>query len=259
MQHKVNINNTSIHPNKTGFYISIVSCILLLGVAIQSNAQDLIIKTDSSKIFCKVTRYDKQNIYYVRFNIDREESVRLKEVLKCTASDGSMIYQDRSLGPWEPSKPIVDSLNPSDEYHVSIQTLQDSIIRLNTLLQENNRSKSDSIFYRKKICLYHGARIGIKEMMGLMQKDPEATEEIDMAYRKHKMANAIMLCGSMAIIGATCLASTARGPALYGTLGGLFLYFASLPFSSSAIRHLHRAVTLYNTDIANTARNTWYR
>ena len=87
---------------------------LCIGCSYAIPAQDLIIKTDQSKIFCEITKIDSTVIYYKPSNSGHPHEINIlkADVLKCYTYAGGLVFDNHNALSIAPSERYKDSVSP---------------------------------------------------------------------------------------------------------------------------------------------------
>ena len=200
----------------------IYACFLFLFISLIGAAQDIIIRQDSTKIFCKITGEDSLHIFY-RNNKDKkriETSIVKSEIL--SHSYGGPIPAEV---PEEPDKPKIVS-----RYADYTAVKGDSIY-----MNENRQFE------------FKGSVIGVYEVADIMKHDTLAHKEIMKAAALHNTGIGIAVIGSSIIQGVSTATGSMVVPALLIDAAVLTATMASLiPLKVCWRKHLKIAIKLFN-------------
>jgi len=203
-----------------------LSCFFIL-VSLLSYSQDLIIKRDSSKIFCEIIKEDSASIYYKQVKGDAvfKLSINKSEVLK---------------------------------YYNSKAMVQSQIRKADSIAKANPEPafKNDSIFYSgKKTFIYHDKKYGSFGVRKLMKDGTEAHQEMNKAIVSGGFW-VFFSAASAPILGAFAADAIVEGNPRWTVLGvGIGFTGLSFAFKYFYQKHADKAVSLYNSKlkIAGTA------
>jgi len=205
----------------------IVSVFLLVFQITPVNSQDLIIRQDSSKIFCKIIKEDSTTIYYKdnRKSNSLLASIAKSEVLKC--------YNHSILK------------NKSNVHKGSIYYSNYSLKKGDTLVLEKNNE-----------VMFKGRFLAEHQILGLMSHDTAAYEELNksLIYQAQLLnytdiriggdgtfLNDLFNCNNAIIIAGVIVITTATLGTIYGIKG---LRYA-VKYNKYQ-KHLYNAVSLFN-------------
>jgi hypothetical protein len=221
-----------------------VIVLISLFVSTSSFAQDLIVKQDNSKVFCKVISQDSTAIYYKqdKDNINTELSINKKDVFRCFTKANGMIFENKILSPVAKVEVKKDSILTIKKDSVN----QANIIKLK---RDSVLSLNDSILIKKGIYLYHGYPIGRKGILKLMQRNTEAHDEMETAIGESYFGTITAIVGGN-VAGAGFANLILGKPHAIAELGiGIGLGLLFIPIKFSYHKMVRKAVKLYNTKV----------
>jgi hypothetical protein len=194
---------------------------LFVLISFLSYSQDLIVKRDSSNIFCEIIKEDSSSIYYKQVKGDAvlNLSINKSNVLKCYNSKAMLQNQIR----------MADSIAKAKSMPVF---------------------KTDSLFYdEKKKFTYHNMHFGNHKALILLEDNAEAHTEMKEAINSN-LGN---------IFSTTISISSLVGFAVYTAIenkpiwavGGVGVGFSVISFACGYFYHKHcyKAVSIYNSKL----------
>jgi hypothetical protein len=198
----------------------VLSCFFILDSQL-SFSQDLIIKLDSSKIFCEITQEDSATIYYKALKGDAlfKLSINKSEVLK---------------------------------YYNSKAIVQSQIRKADSIAKANPKPafKSDSIFFKERVKFtYHNQRYGNHSILKIIKNNPESLAEMKKAIRNNlfNIFSTTVAITSLASFAADAIAEGKPQWALVGA--GIGFYALSFAFNYFYHKHTYKAVSIYNSKL----------
>jgi len=257
---------------------------LFVLVSVLSYSQDVIIKQDSTKIFCRIIKQDSLSIYYA---LDKDKSsielsINKTYVLKCYTNTSGLIFESNSIDPISIAKPKKESSQVKNDFIIKTNntkifckiTKEDSgliyyiakgnveliinksevykyynsavgVMKMGSVFQ--SQTKSDSIILINKTYFYQGNLVTRRNILKLMEKNKEASQEMEKAANSYGYGR---LIGSIAgvIAGdatANLILGKPNGLVVLGVGAGLVLL--TIPFQYYYKKHLHKAIKLYNS------------
>lgn len=230
--------------------IKAISIILFGLIYCQSYSQDLIVKRDSSVIFCKISKVDSTTIYYRQSKGEQtfELSILKTEVVNFYKKNATNMEEVKKMDT------LVKALIRTDTIKVQQDTLQSKMVE-EVSKKDSAQTKtviiklqSDSVFLNKNYkCFYKGEPITRKEALDLMKRDTSACKEM-------KKARACFAPVIPLGLGAAILAGVFIGDAISGNFkwwgvggGTIVLSVIAISLKHACNIHIANAVKIYNT------------
>jgi len=192
------------------------------------HSQDLIIRKDSSKVFCKIIKEDSLSVYY-KESRDRKhikQSIAKSEVSKYYTSAETSLEQIRQ--------------NKTDSLKLEREKSSYANYKL---------MKGDTLLLNKNFQFeFKGGWLYPREVVDLMSHDKTAYEEIKKAASCSEFCNGTSLLGSMVAISILKLAAVSHLAAFYLVSAGTLVvtYLTILPAKIKFKSHARKALHLFN-------------
>ena len=222
-----------------------------------SYSQDLIMKRDSSVIFCKIVQEDNTTLYYRQKKGEQmfELNIKKADVLSYFSGKANVLAEIKRADSIALVQTKRDSVKRKKD------TLQTKLVaqppKKDTLLQKaiTIQSQGDTIILNSNYkCFYKGELITRGEALALMKGNTQAHQEMKKARANFTPVVPLYLG---AVVLATVFIADAMGPGnFHWLIGGSCVIAAALAitFKHNCNIHLYQAVKLYNSskDIAVT-------
>ena len=224
--------------------------LLFVFVSCCSYAQDLIIKRDSSVIFCKISKVDSTTIYYRQSKGEQtfELSILKTEVVNFYKKNAANVEEVKK------TDTLVKTRIRTDTIKVQQDTLQSKMVE-EVSKKDSTQTKtviikpqSDSVFINKNYkCFYKGEVITRKEALDLMRKDTAAQYEMKKA--RACFAPVIPLGLGAAILAGVFIGDAISGNFKWWGVGGGTIVLSVIAISLKHVCNIHiaNAVKIYNT------------
>jgi len=218
----------------------------------------MILKRDSSVIFCNIVKEDSTTIYYRQKQGEQtmELNVRKADVLGYYSKKAQALAELRRADSLAKIQPKKDSVQLKKDIFqtqvVSTPPKKDSVLIKKDTLQQKAmviKPTSDSIFLNANYkCFYKGELITKGEALGLMKRDTAACKEMKLARDYYApvipLGLGALVCASVFIYDAVSDGN------FHWIVGGSGVLAAALAitFKHNCNVHLYKAVKRYNTN-----------
>ena len=230
--------------------IKVILCGVFVWTSFLSNAQDLIVKRDSSVIFCKISMVDSTTIYYRQSKGEQiiELSIPKTNIISFYKKNAAVLAEtskENTIAKVQPKTETSQTKKDSLQPKAVVATLKKDSIQTKTV---GLKPQGDSIFLNRNYkCFYKEELITRKEAFGLMKKD--TTAQYEMKKARAYFAPVIPLGLGAAILAGVFIGDALSGNFQWWAVGGGCVLLSAVAITCKHAFNIHiaNAVKIYNT------------
>jgi|GEM_PF-2016218 hypothetical protein len=215
-----------------------------------SYSQDLIVKRDSSVIFCKIIKEDNAAIYYRQNKGEQTVELNIKKADVISYYNKAIVQNEikrtDSLSLVKPKRDTVQIKKDTLPAKSMVITLKTDSLKPQV---SSSKPKVDSIFLNVNYrCFYKGEQITRKEALGFMKRDTTAYKEMQKA--RGNFVPVIPLGLGAAILAGVFVGDAVSNGNFHWIVGGSCVIATALAitFKHNCNVHLYKAVKQYNAN-----------